>query len=201
MISKALSYLLRHGALQEGLSMDSAGYCKLSEVLNHNRLKSHGTTEEDVERIVANDNKQRFTLKTEDGVATICANQGHSIKHVGDANLTLLSHDEYPDKLIHGTTHAKLGLILNSGGLSKMSRNHIHFTNLETSMGKQVSGVRSFSTVLVYIDIEKLKNTDIKLYQSLNNVYLTTGDERGLVPKELFSRIVDRETGEPVHHG
>ena len=34
-LSKALSYLLRHGAIEEGLKMDAAGYVKLDDVLKY----------------------------------------------------------------------------------------------------------------------------------------------------------------------
>lgn len=195
-ISKSLSYLLRHGAVKEHLSIDSSGYVPLSQVLQHNRLKSLKATKEDIERIVENNDKKRFTLSTgAAGEIKICANQGHSLRSVGDDNLQLLTPDEYPSILIHGTTRAKLDIILHSGGLSKMNRNHVHFTDLEQTIGRQVTGIRGFSTVLIYIDMDKLKKSELKLYKSLNNVYLSPGDENGVVSKDLFGKVVDRHTG------
>ena len=57
-ISKALSYLLRHGALKEGLPIDNNGFIPVSVLLRHNRLKSHKCTLEDIHRIVENNDKQ-----------------------------------------------------------------------------------------------------------------------------------------------
>ena len=34
-LSKALSYLLRHGAIEEGLTMDAAGYVKVDDVMKY----------------------------------------------------------------------------------------------------------------------------------------------------------------------
>jgi 2'-phosphotransferase len=195
-ISKSLSYLLRHGAVKEGLSIDSSGYVNLSEVLAHNRLRSSRATQQDIERIVQENDKKRFTLIQQEDVWKICANQGHSLRTVGENNLTLLTPNEYPERLIHGTTRQKLDLILQSGALSKMDRNHIHFTSLEKSIGEQMSGIRGFSTVLIYIDLDKFTQSGLKLYKSLNDVYLSPGDERGMLSKELFGKIVDRKTGE-----
>ncbi|CCH42720.1 putative RNA 2'-phosphotransferase [Wickerhamomyces ciferrii] len=201
-ISKALSYLLRHGAEKEKLIIDPQGYVSLSQILSNNRIKTHKTTKEDIERIVAENNKKRFNLLVkDDGQTYICANQGHSLKSITNDNLKLISNDdEWPKDLIHGTTLKNLKLILESGGLSKMNRNHIHLTShleLDPEDGtKTITGIRSFSTVLIYLDIEKLKknNDQIKVYKSLNNVYLSEGDSNGFISKDYFLKIIDRKT-------
>ncbi|KAH3679079.1 hypothetical protein WICMUC_001275 [Wickerhamomyces mucosus] len=201
-ISKALSYLLRHGAEKEKLSIDSNGFVQISNILQNNRLKTHKTTIEDIERIVNNNDKKRFTLKNINGITFICANQGHSLKKINqdDEVLQLITNDLFPEVLIHGTTHNKLKQILESDGLNKMNRNHIHFTSLLKNENENVSGLRLFSTVLIYLDIDKLKkNQDkIKFYKSLNNVYLTSGNDEGYLRKEYFAKIIDRKTGEEI---
>lgn len=201
-ISKALSYLLRHGAEKEHLAMDAQGYVLLGDLLRNNRLKSHRATAEDVARVVQNNNKKRFTLVTrDDGQQYVCANQGHSLKKVSNDNLQLLeqSREAYPAQLIHGTTRQKLRLILASGGLSRMGRNHIHFTSVQVSHDEHVSGLRTFSDVLIFVDIDKLLRQDsIRFYKSLNDVYLTEGDASGMLPVLFFLKIVDRKTGEPI---
>lgn len=201
-ISKALSYLLRHGAQKEKLPIDVTGYVKLDLILSNNRLKTHRTTKEDIYRIVENNNKKRFNLITrDDSFEYICANQGHSLKTINNDNLIKLSKDDYPSQLIHGTTLSKLKLIFESGGLSKMSRNHIHFTsNVENDdQNGVVTGIRYNSSVLIYLDIEKLKQQDqIQFYKSLNDVYLTEGDSNGVLSKEFFLKVVDRKTCEVI---
>ncbi|KAH3683563.1 hypothetical protein WICPIJ_005459 [Wickerhamomyces pijperi] len=200
LISKALSYLLRHGAVKERLPIDKNGFISISTILQNNRLKTHKTTVQDIHRIVETNEKKRFTIKVINDREHICANQGHSLKTVkqDDQILTPLTEDDsFPEQLIHGTTHAKLKLILQSGGLSKMNRNHIHFTSILENQGVEVSGLRSFSTVLIFLDLEKIKRDKdtVKFYKSLNNVYLTGGDANGVLSKEYFGKIIDRKTG------
>ena len=38
-ISKNLSWILRHGALQEGINMDDGGWVKLKDILKHPNFK------------------------------------------------------------------------------------------------------------------------------------------------------------------
>jgi 2'-phosphotransferase len=40
-LSKALSWILRHGAVQEGLTIDSSGFVPLQEVMQYLRGKGH----------------------------------------------------------------------------------------------------------------------------------------------------------------
>lgn len=200
-ISKALSYLLRHGAVKEKLPIDQKGFVKLDAILANNRLKTHKATREDIYKVVENNNKKRFTLSTIDGVEYICANQGHSLKSISNDNLTTLGKEDFPTQLIHGTTQAKINLILQSGGLSKMNRNHIHLTSsIENDEAAGfVTGIRYNSTILIYLDIEKLRNQDkIPFHKSLNDVYLTEGDSNGMLSKEFFKKIVNRKTGELI---
>ncbi len=201
-ISKALSYLLRHGAAKEKLPIDEQGYVKLSTILSNNRIKTHRATKQDIERIVETNNKKRFTLISRDDGTYICANQGHSLKTINNDNLQKLEEPkDFPSQLIHGTTLPKLKLILESGGLSKMNRNHIHFTSNLTNDDANgvVTGIRYNSNILIYLDITKLQNQDeIQFYKSLNDVYLTPGDSNGVLSKEFFLKIVDRKTGQLV---
>uniref|UniRef100_A0A672QZV9 2'-phosphotransferase n=1 Tax=Sinocyclocheilus grahami TaxID=75366 RepID=A0A672QZV9_SINGR len=79
-LSKSLSYALRHGANKMGLQMNSDGFVFVEELLAHQQFRSFSL--EDVERVVATNDKQRFKLcnHPEDGRLQIRANQGHSVK-------------------------------------------------------------------------------------------------------------------------
>ncbi|KAJ5808698.1 tRNA 2'-phosphotransferase [Penicillium riverlandense] len=61
----------------------------------------------------------------------IRATQGHSIKSVEAASflepLSLDDESKLPTTVVHGTFHAAWPLILKSGGLRCMKRNHVHF--------------------------------------------------------------------------
>lgn len=184
-ISKVLSYLLRHGALKENLHIDVEGYVKISELLQHPKLKSDKVTLDDIKKIVINNNKQRFNIK--DGIL-ICANQGHSIELVKENNLKLLHSSEIPSEVFHGTTKNNLKKILDSGGLCRMKRNHLHLT---TNEFQTCSGIRCNSKILIYLDVEKCLRNGIEFYISKNNVILTRGNENGVVPVDCFKKIID----------
>lgn len=187
-ISKSLSYLLRHGAVKEKLDIDASGFILLADLLKHQRLKSHKTTISDIERIVENNDKKRFSIVGD----KICANQGHSLKVVKDDNLEELTKDTIPSKIFHGTYLKKLPLIL-PNGLSKMNRNHIHFTyDLES-----ISGIRKSANILIYIDTEKCFQNGIKFFKSSNGVILSPGDNQGFIKSEYFDKIV-KVNGEEV---
>lgn len=189
-ISKALSYLLRHGAVKEKLHIDDQGYIAIEELLQHNRMKCNKVTRADLSRIVETNDKQRFKI-TDD---KICANQGHSIK-LENAQLQEYTAENLPHEIYHGTYLNKLPTIVKSGGLSKMNRTHIHFTNSDN----QISGIRQLTNILIYVDGAKiLSSTKIKFYRSENGVILSGGDQQGKIPVEFWSKVVDRRTGAEI---
>ncbi|KAI5967269.1 TPT1 [Candida margitis] len=186
LISKALSYLLRHGAIKEKLTINDQGYIPIPQLLTHQRLKSYKTTRQDLERIVANNDKQRFKIDHENDL--ICATQGHSIKQIA-GELQLMSRDELKElHIYHGTYKKKLLLIQQSGGLSRMNRNHIHFTCDEYSA---ISGIRKNANCLVYVDVEKCVDQGLQFYKSDNNVILCSGDENGIIGWDLIEKVED----------
>ena len=144
-LSKALSWVLRHSASSLGLHLASDGYIALNDVLslNHPRFKCvHNNapkyTVEDVERVVRENDKQRFRLEYKDNVLCIRANQGHSIKDVqSNQLLSALTKQELSNpqlSIIHGTTRKAWETYIIHEGLKRMTRNHIHFaTSLPSS--------------------------------------------------------------------
>ena len=151
-VSKKLSWLLRHGAESEGLSLDSEGYINLSEVLSNRNLRSLKVSLEEVQEIVRDNDKQRFTLlpitsepidaNGDEGSASqppipsdeakdykIRANQGHSLKIESEGLLQPITIADLPLTCIHGTTHSAWSAIVASRGLKPMGRNHIHFAS------------------------------------------------------------------------
>lgn len=79
-LSKSLSWLLRHGAKQENITIGSDGFIPIEIILQHKAFKGK-CTHEDIELIVASDLKNRFSLRTNQttGKLDIRANQGHSL--------------------------------------------------------------------------------------------------------------------------
>jgi len=93
-ISKNLSWLLRHGAEKEGLTMDPGGFVLLSEVLQKQFYKSKHVTVEKIREIVATNDKKRYELKVQvnaDGkeVLYIRATQGHTLKVINNEYISL----------------------------------------------------------------------------------------------------------------
>ena len=79
-ISKALSGICRHKHGSEDLMMLEGGYFSVEEILNTSRFKQMSVTRSEIEDIVKNNDKQRFSLKEYEGNLLICANQGHSFE-------------------------------------------------------------------------------------------------------------------------
>jgi 2'-phosphotransferase len=143
----------------------------------------------------------------------IRANQGHSIKVDTEGLLKPITVEakNVPEVCVHGTDEPSWKLILKSGGLRRMGRNHIHFASglpagfkslavSEASTEEKeappvISGMRKSSTVLIYIDIEAALASNIKFYLSENGVILSEGNEKGFVPSDFFKRVESRKKG------
>ncbi|SCU79097.1 LANO_0A05050g1_1 [Lachancea nothofagi CBS 11611] len=191
-ISKSLAYLLRHGAVKEGLDIDSNGYILVDVLLQHNRLKSLHCTLQDVDRVVANNAKKRFHIKTQEGHSLICATQGHSIDAIAPADEVLQKVSDFkqmPSMLVHGTTLNNLKLIIQTGCIKKMRRNQIHLAPGVTGVDEGVvSGMRISSNVYIYLKPDEAHKT-LEVFRSMNDVYLTPDE----IPLELFEKVVLRE--------
>ncbi|ODQ68502.1 tRNA 2'-phosphotransferase 1 [Nadsonia fulvescens var. elongata DSM 6958] len=215
-LSKALSYVLRHGAEKEGLHMDSGGFISVWELMNTSRIKSQKFTFEDVQRIVETNDKNRFTLLYDLTKVTdenspsvnsstknpkslppthgwfIRANQGHSLKTATNLLLEpLLTVADFPADVIHGTYFKQWDLIKSSDGLSKMNRVHIHLAPGKLGEDGVTSGMRKTCTVFIYVDIARALAQGVQFYKSSNNVILTEGDQNGFLQKELFLKVED----------
>lgn len=180
-----------------------------------NSETTNGTNEESSNDIDRTAELQQPTIDSKDPKHwKIRANQGHSLKIVEDEGLlepiTLADADKIPETAVHGTTHSAWPSIVASGGLKTMGRNHVHFaaglpagfTSLASAEGDAIeapviSGMRSTSTILVYLDLRKALEAGLKFARSQNGVILTEGNEEGLVPSSFFRRVEDR-TGEGV---
>lgn len=188
-VSKTLSWLLRHGAVESGLKLTPDGFAKVSDVLRLPQFKSSSV--EQIRDIVTVDAKNRYSLRESDGELYICANQGHSIVLEAPILRPILSAEECP-QAIHGTYRRFMKDILEKG-LLPMGRTHIHFSKEEPSTDRTVSGIRPSCEVLIYLDIVKLLADGIPLFESMNGVVLSPGNEGKSIPKEYFLNILDRK--------
>jgi 2'-phosphotransferase len=205
--------------------------------LNNRNIRPLKVTLAELQDLVAQNDKQRFKLiplaeapSAEDGdaIATtastsdndnddpsqwlIRANQGHSIKVDEEGLLEPITlESELPSTVVHGTTSKAWPLILSTGGLRKMTRNHIHFAaglpagfqslenaqdaTEETKKEPVISGMRNSSSILIYVDIKKALEGGLKFWRSANGVILSEGDKKGIIPVEYFQRVEERRKG------
>ncbi len=162
-ISKFLSLVLRHEPQAIGLSLDSAGWADVNELLSKAALHKRPLSRELLQTVVETSDKQRFALSA-DGTR-IRANQGHSI----DVELDLVTAVP-PAVLYHGTAKRFLDSILTQG-LTKRQRHHVHMTE-DQAVGIVV-GSRYGNPVLLSIDAQRMAEDGLIFFLAANGVWLT----------------------------
>jgi len=163
-ISKFLSFVLRHRPEKIGIIIHEGGWVRVEELLN--KMSNHGLSisHNDLDRVVAENDKQRFSYS--DNKRSIRANQGHSI----EVDLQLKEKTP-PVVLYHGTTIDKWKKIKKSGGLSKMNRNHVHLS-VDKETARNVGNRHGGKTILLYIDCGAMLLKGYKFFQSENGIWL-----------------------------
>jgi 8-oxo-dGTP pyrophosphatase MutT (NUDIX family) len=97
----------------------------------------------------------------------------------------IIDASKYPE-VIHGTFKRLLPQIF-ATGLSRMSRNHIHFAAGSTA----ISGIRGNTNVFIYADLQAALSDGIEFYVSDNGVILTPGNVLGILEPKYFKKVVD----------
>ncbi|KAL8726367.1 MAG: hypothetical protein Q9166_006774 [cf. Caloplaca sp. 2 TL-2023] len=141
-ISRAMSYVLRHGAEKEKLKLDESGYINCEELLKWHRLRSKQVTFAELLNVVDTNAKKRFALMASPSALSkeptasskpsdflIRASQGHSLNIASENLLTQLLPDDptCPEEVVHGTDEQSWRAIKRARGLKRMGRRHIHF--------------------------------------------------------------------------
>jgi putative RNA 2'-phosphotransferase len=169
-LSRKLSWLLRHGAIESGLDMSPAGWTPVAQVLS-----TLGVTEEALRRVVDRNSKLRFEWQGD----MIRASQGHSRAGTPVTVEALeASWDpvEPSGRAWHGTKRSKLDSIRREG-INPGDRTHVH---LAASPDSQ-RGKRSDVDVLLEIDISGLSEEGLTLYRAPNDVLLVRRVPPGLI--------------------
>ena len=162
---------------------------KLDDILRLAKFKGYNM--QAINEVVENNNKKRFelTTRTDNNILYIRACQGHSINTIeSEELLTKITNPNEIPNIYHGTFIKYLSSI-QSEGLKKMSRNHIH---MSTSMNPDqvVSGARKNAEIYINIDVHKAMNDGIIFYRSNNGVILTEGNG-GMLSPMYFKEIVN----------
>jgi putative RNA 2'-phosphotransferase len=158
-----LSYVLRHHPDAAGVTLDEHGWVAVEDLLRGLQRRGNRITRAELERVVANNNKQRFSF-SDDGTR-IRANQGHSVAiDLGYQPATP------PATLFHGTAERALAAILREG-LKRRARHHVHLS-LSAAIAREV-GARHGRPVVLVVDAERMRGDGHLFYVSANGVWLT----------------------------
>lgn len=173
--STRLSWLLRHGANERGLAMDSAGFADVDDVLRLAQLRRA-----ELDAIVADNNKLRFEVVGSADGERIRAVQGHSFEGTpvtleGLEASWVVVDDARP--LFHGTSVAAARAILTSAGVHAAARTHVHLADaIDATVGK-----RAAVGVLLTVDQARLRAAGQRVFRAPNGVLLTREVPRGAV--------------------
>eukprot|EP00551_Chaetoceros_affinis_P008869 CAMPEP_0203667208 /NCGR_PEP_ID=MMETSP0090-20130426/4089_1 /ASSEMBLY_ACC=CAM_ASM_001088 /TAXON_ID=426623 /ORGANISM="Chaetoceros affinis, Strain CCMP159" /LENGTH=309 /DNA_ID=CAMNT_0050531311 /DNA_START=42 /DNA_END=971 /DNA_ORIENTATION=+ len=156
----------------------------------------------------SNDNKDSETSNINNRriVLELCirANQGHSITGINcEELLTPIPPDELSnlDTIVHRTNKDAWENHIQTEGLNKMNRNHIHFAHDIPSPSQNkgvISGMRLNSQIYIYVNGKACADDGIQFYRSSNGVILTPGLENGTLPVRYFSSVIDAKTKEEL---
>ena len=160
--SKFISLILRHKPEAIGIQLDEHGWANVDELIE-GIGKTRSFDIQDLERIVAEDGKQRYSFNEDKTL--IRANQGHSIPVDVE-----LEEKEPPAVLWHGTGE-KFSASIDKEGLIPKSRLYVHLS-ADPETAKKV-GQRHGKPVVYTIDAAKMFEDGYKFYLSVNGVWLT----------------------------
>lgn len=161
-ISKYISLILRHKPETIGISLDEHGWANVDELIR-GVSKFHPLDMETLERIVAEDEKQRYSFNEDKTL--IRANQGHSIPVDVE-----LEEVQPPEFLYHGTGEKYVESI-DKQGLIPKSRLYVHLSVDEETARKV--GSRHGKPVIYIVKSGEMYRNQEKFYRSVNGIWLT----------------------------
>lgn len=161
-ISKFMSLILRHKPETIGITLDEHGWANVDELIA-GISKTHPLNMKTLEKIVADDEKQRYSFNEDKTL--IRANQGHSIPVDVE-----LEEKEPPVFLYHGTGE-KFVESINAQGLIPKSRLYVHLSS-DTATATKV-GKRHGRPVVYTVRSGDMYKDGYKFYLSVNSVWLT----------------------------
>ena len=200
-VNKLLTYLCRHGALEEGYVMDEVGGILVKEMLQyHNTLRQWHITEHQMRRAVAEDHmlaserKHRLKLyEDKDGLQRVKACYGHDM-HVGAGITDQLAFTQvwhWRNIVCCHVTYRWRWRKIQKEGLNQMNRKHIHFVDHIPSPSE------CNKDILIILNVRKWLTDGGLLFKTEGHVLLTPGFN-GTVPRAYFQDI--REI-EPILEG
>ena len=160
--SKYISLILRHKPEVIGITLDEHGWANVAELIE-GVSRTHPLDMETLERIVAEDEKQRYSFSEDKTL--IRANQGHSVPVDIE-----LEEVEPPEILYHGTGE-KFTESTDKIGLISKSRLYVHLSgDIETA---RKVGTRHGKPIIYIVKSGEMHRDGFKFFRSINGVWLT----------------------------
>ena len=163
-LSKFLSYVLRHRPEAIGIELDEEGFTDAGTLVAKMAERHPGFAMRDLEAIVRDDDKGRYTL----GDGQVRANQGHSIEGITAFETTPKTP---PETLYHGTSTQNWKRIRQAGGLQRMKRHHVHLSSDEET-AKRVGARRKGEVILLCVNAKRMAEDGYEFFLSDNGVWL-----------------------------
>ncbi|MGW0782246.1 RNA 2'-phosphotransferase [Streptomyces sp. NPDC002913] len=160
-VSKYLSKHLRHQPDRLGITLDPHGWVDVDELLRACARNGFPITPEELDHVVAANDKQRFAVEG----GRIRASQGHSV--TVDLGLPPAVP---PVHLYHGTVARVLDAI-RTEGLRPMDRHHVHLSP-DRATAVRV-GARRGVPVVLSVDAGAMHRAGHLFHVSANGVWLT----------------------------
>jgi len=161
-ISKYISLILRHKPEVIGITLDEHGWANVNELIE-GVSKTYPLNMELLEKIVAEDNKQRYSFNEDRTL--IRANQGHSIPV--DVEL----EQKNPPKILYHGTGEKFVSSIDQQGLIPKSRLYVHLSSdLDTAIKV---GKRHGKPIIYEVLSGEMEKDGYLFYCSVNGVWLT----------------------------
>lgn len=160
--SKFISLILRHKPETIGITLDEHGWANVDELIA-GVSKTHPLDMAGLERIIAEDEKQRYSFN--DDKTLIRANQGHSIPV--DVEL----EEVEPPKILYHGTGEKYTSSIDEQGLIPKSRLYVHLSGDEETARKV--GQRHGKPVVYKVRSGEMHRDGLLFYRSVNGVWLT----------------------------
>jgi len=173
--SKYIALILRHKPETIGISLDEHGWANVSDLIDGIN-RTHPLDMAALEKIVAEDNKQRYSFNEDKTL--IRANQGHSIPVDVE-----LKECEPPQYLYHGTGE-KYRCAIDEQGLLHKSRLYVHLSaDIETA---NTVGKRHGKPVVYRVWSGRMHKDGFRFYKSANGVWLTEHVPTKYIKRETF---------------
>ena len=224
-LSKLLTKLLRHKAVELGVAIDADGWVALSDVLvqiNGDRLRELvgileklGTrvyTEADL-RTARDVEYTEYTEYTENHVREVVrandkrrfvisdddtqirAAQGHDMPGVGEKQGEPLTLKTAPEEAVHGSYVKHVHAILEQG-LSRMGRHHVHLAKGLNGEKGVTSGMRPDAELFIWVNVHAAIKGGLTFYESVNGVILCAGQNgNGIIPPAYLSAVIELHGG------